>query len=137
QARGMVPPHEADRFAAMVGSAARLRNSAVAEVILLALVYAAGILFTLRRYLSMGATGWYALPGGGLSLAGYWLLFVSLPLLQFLLLRWYFRLFIWARFLWQVQRLVLDLNATHSVKDAGHGFHWGSVIYYFTDHVTS
>src|SRR5213075_631280 len=34
QARGMVPPHEADRFAAIIGSAARLRNSAVAEVIL-------------------------------------------------------------------------------------------------------
>ena len=30
-------------------------------------------------------------------LAGWWLGLVSLPVFQFLWLRWYFRLFIWAR----------------------------------------
>ena len=34
---------------------------------------------------------------------------MSLPLFQFLLLRWYFRIFIWARFLWQVSRIELRL----------------------------
>jgi hypothetical protein len=37
---------------------------------------------------------------------------VSLPVFQFLLLRWYFRLVIWARFLWQVSRLKLALVPT-------------------------
>src|SRR4030095_14037422 len=59
-------------------------------------------------------------PGGGrgLSPAGLWLVFVSLPLLQFLLLRWYFRLFIWVRFLWQVSRLDLDLAVIRPGRSA-------------------
>jgi hypothetical protein len=126
-ARGLVRAHEADRFAAIVHRAENLRNSVLAEILLLGVVYAVGVLFTLRRYLGMGAAGWFALPSGGLSPAGYWLLFVSLPLLQFLLLRWYFRLFIWARFLWSVSKLDLDLNATHPDKAAGLGFLGGSV----------
>ena len=47
------------------------------------------------------------------SYAGWWLMFVSMPLIQFLTLRWYYRFFIWARFLWQVSRTRLNLEATH------------------------
>ena len=56
------------------------------------------------------------------SLAGWWLGCVSLPLFQFLLLRWYFRLFIWARFLWQVSRIELKLMPTHPDRCGGLGF---------------
>jgi hypothetical protein len=45
-----------------------------------------------------------------------------LPVLQFLLLRWYFRLFIWARFLWQVSRIDLMLLPTHPDRCGGLGF---------------
>jgi len=75
-----------------------------------------------QRYLKLDTPGWYVLPEGGLSMAGGWLLFVSGPILQFLLLRWYFRLGIWALFMWRVSRLDLDLNATHPDKAAGLGF---------------
>jgi len=34
-----------------------------------------------------------------LSLSGVWYGYVSLPVFQFLLMRWYFRIFIWSRFL--------------------------------------
>jgi hypothetical protein len=44
---------------------------------------------------------------------------VSLPVAQFLLVRWYFRLFIWGRFLWQVSRLELRLVPTHPDGVAG------------------
>jgi hypothetical protein len=47
---------------------------------------------------------------------------VSLPLFQFLLLRWYFRLAIWARFLWQVARIALRLVPTHPDRVGGLGF---------------
>ncbi|MBV9994340.1 MAG: hypothetical protein JO127_03910 [Caulobacteraceae bacterium] len=121
--RGLVRTGQADRFAQALGEAARWRNAIPAEVSLLAIVYAAGLPFAMRRYLAMG-DGWYAAPaaGSGLSLAGLWLVFVSLPLLQFLVLRWYFRLLIWARFLWRVSRLDLDLNVTHPDKAGGLGF---------------
>jgi hypothetical protein len=51
-----------------------------------------------------------------------WYGYVSLPLFQFLLMRWYFRLFIWARFLWQVARLDLSLIPTHPDRVGGLGF---------------
>ena len=56
------------------------------------------------------------------SLAGWWLGCVSLPIFQFLLLRWYFRLFIWARFLWQVSDIDLRLLPTHPDRCGGLGF---------------
>ena len=37
-------------------------------------------------------------------------------------MRWYFRLFIWARFLWQVARLDLSLIPTHPDRVGGLGF---------------
>ena len=52
---------------------------------------------------------------------------VSLPLFQFLLLRWYFRLFIWARFLWQVSRIELSLIPTHPDRLGGLSFVAGQV----------
>ena len=57
-----------------------------------------------------------------LSLAGVWYGFVSLPLFQFLLLRWYWRIFIWTRFLWQVSRIRLNLVPTHPDLLGGLGF---------------
>jgi hypothetical protein len=51
-----------------------------------------------------------------------WYGFVSLPLFQFLLCRWYFRLFIWTRFLWQVSRIELSLIPTHPDRVGGLGF---------------
>jgi hypothetical protein len=42
-----------------------------------------------------------------------------MPVLQFLMFRWGFRLFIWARFLWQVSRIDLNLEPTHPDGTAG------------------
>jgi hypothetical protein len=47
---------------------------------------------------------------------------VSLPIFQFLLVRWYFRLFVWTRFLWQVSRIELSLVPTHPDRVGGLGF---------------
>src|SRR5258705_13945431 len=64
------------------------------------------------------------MPGGrwNLTLAGYWYVFVSIPILQLLLLRWYVRLFIWYRFLWHISRLNLHLVPTHPDHCAGLAF---------------
>ena len=51
---------------------------------------------------------------------------MSNPFLQFLLLRWIYRLVIWARFLWQVSRIELDLIPTHPDRNGGLGFLGGS-----------
>jgi hypothetical protein len=41
---------------------------------------------------------------------------------QFLLLRWYFRFFIWTRFLWQMSRIELKFVPTHPDRCGGAGF---------------
>jgi hypothetical protein len=55
-------------------------------------------------------------------MAGFWYVFVSVPMIQFLLVRWYMRLMIWFRFLWQVSKLNLHLIPTHPDRAGGIGF---------------
>ncbi len=123
--RQVIPESARPRFEAAIGSAFRLRNSVLAEVLLIALVYGVGVLIVWRQYMTLDAATWYATPGAGgstLSWAGVWYGYVSLPLFQFLLVRWYFRLGIWARFLWQVARIALCLVPTHPDRVGGLGF---------------
>ena len=123
--RRLVPDGAMARFEAAIASAFRLRDSILAEILLIAFVYGVGILIVWRHYTVINTATWYATPAPGgttLSLAGMWLAYVSMPIFQFLLFRWYFRLFIWARFLWQVSRIDLRLIPTHPDRVAGLGF---------------
>ncbi len=123
--RELIPDAERTRFEAAVESVVRLRNSALAEILIIALVYGVGVFVVWRNYLALDANTWYATTsatGSSFSLAGLWYGYVSLPLFQFLLLRWYFRVFIWARFLWQVSRIELKLVPTHPDRVGGLGF---------------
>ena len=123
--RGLIPDAARAQFDAAIASAMRLRNSITAEVLLIALVYVVGVGFVWRTQVALDVTSWYGVPADGRlqpSLAGWWLGCVSLPLWQFLLLRWYFRLFIWARFLWQVSRIELKIVPTHPDQCGGMGF---------------
>jgi hypothetical protein len=122
---GLVPDELRARFDAAIASAMRLRNSVVAEVLLIAFVYGVGIFVVWEHYFALDAPTWYAVPEGGHPrprLAGWWYFYASLPLFQFILLRWYFRLLIWARFLWQVSRLPLALMPLHPDRMGGLGF---------------
>ncbi len=126
--RGIVPARSIPEFEALIVSAMRLRNSVVIEVLLIVLVW------TVMHYLwssqmALESATWYAAIVDGhraYSLAGYWYAFVSIPVYQFLAYRWVFRIFIWARFLWQVSRLDLHLVPTHPDRAAGLGFLGGS-----------
>jgi hypothetical protein len=123
--RNLIPESTMPRFEAAIASAFRLRNSVFAELMLIAFVYGVGILIVWRNYLALDTVTWYATPaaeGSKLSLAGMWYGYVSLPIFQFLLCRWYFRLFIWTRFLWQVSRMDLSLVPTHPDRVGGLGF---------------
>jgi hypothetical protein len=128
--RHLIPESAMSRFHAAIGAAFRLRNSVLAEVLLIAFVYIVGILIIWRHYLALDTATWYATPTDGdskLSFAGMWYGYVSLPMFQFLLCRWYFRLIIWIRFLWQVSRIELSLVPTHPDRVGGLGFLSGTV----------
>jgi hypothetical protein len=123
--RGLIQPKDQARFKGILASGMRMRDSVLAEVLILA-----AAIFMLfwqgNLYISLLLPTWYATPVGDqthLMAAGYWYFFFSLIIFRFLLLRWYYRLFIWHRFLWQVSREIpLQLNALHPDRAGGLGF---------------
>jgi hypothetical protein len=120
--RGLVPDNARRQFNEAVASAKRLRNSLVAELLLVAFVYSVGLFVIWRRNVAMDVSSWYSDGQFHPSLAGWWFGLVSLPFFQFLLFRWYYRLLVWARFLWQVSRIELNLFPTHPDRSGGLGF---------------
>jgi len=132
--RHLIAENDLPRFDSAIASAFRLRNSVLAEVLLIAFVYVVGVLIIWRHYTALTAATWYAAAsaeGLKLSLSGVWYGYVSLPIFQFLMIRWYFRIFIWTRFLWQVSRLGLLLVPTHPDHVGGLGF-LSNTVYAFT-----
>ena len=128
--RQIITPSALPKFEGVIGSALRLRNSPVIELGLVALVFVAAS-FWLKGVLAIQSDTWYAAVTAGekvLAPAGYWYQFVSLPIFQFIILRWYFRLFIWGRLLWQVSRLDLRLVPSHPDGCCGLGFLGGNAF---------
>lgn len=123
--RQLIGLNDLVKFRAAVQTSLRMCDSIALETLLLVLVCTAG-LWIWRSQVALGATTtWYAMPGAGrlnLTPAGWWYAFVSIPVFQFILCRWYLRLFIWIWFLWKVSRLELRLNAMHTDRAGGLSF---------------
>lgn len=133
--RNLVASDALERFDDAIRSGLRLRNSMLAEVLLLGFVYLIGVTVVWRHYIALDAATWYGAPGAGgtrLTPAGWWFGYVSLPVFQFLLMRWYFRMFIWTRFLWHVSRIPLQLVPTHPDRVGGLGFLGNTVFAFMT-----
>ena len=114
-------------FDTAVTSALRFSRSVLADVLILAAVYTIGVGFG-GSAASLSDSTWYGDSANGsttLTSAGWWYVAVSRPLFRFILLRWYYRLLVWNRFLWQVSRLRLHLMPTHPDHRGGLGFLFG------------
>ena len=71
-------------------------------------------------------TGGWQVAGDGMTLAGWWYLLVSLPVMRFLALRWLWRLLLWAWVLWRVSCLELHPRPTHPDRAGGLAFLGGT-----------
>jgi hypothetical protein len=121
--RKIITGEEELRFREILNSTLRFRNSIWVELFFVIFVYTAGHFIWQHHILTIAT--WYDRPIEGrlhLTLAGYWYAFVSIPIFQFILLRWYFRIVLWYRLLWKVARLKLNLIATHPDCAGGLGF---------------
>jgi len=129
--RRIVSLEDLHRFEGAIESAVRLRNSITVECSLLLFVYTVGLWIWNSR-VGLNTATWYGMPGGRwhLTPAGFWYVFISIPIVQFILLRWYLRFLIWYRFLWQVSRIDLHLVPTHPHRCAGLAF-LGKSVYAF------
>jgi len=130
QERNLIPETSSGQFHKAIQSAFRLRNSIFAEICMVVIIYVIGYNVVWQQSIALHTTAWFSEPPigkGNLSLAGIWFRYLSLPLFQFLLLRWYFRMFIWTRFLFHVSRIKLRLVPTHPDHVGGLGFLSNSV----------
>ena len=128
--RQIITPAVLPKFEDCIMSALRLRNSAAIELVMLGIVFIGGN-FLFRGTFALESDTWYAsLTAGGkvLAPAGYWYQFVSVPITQFIGMRWFFRLFIGARLLWQISKLDLHLVPSHPDRHCGLGFLGGIVF---------
>ncbi len=122
--RRIVTTEDVPAFNAAIESALRVRNSVAVEIGLVILSYTFG-LWVWRSQVALSTPTWYAAPdetGVHYTLAGYWYVFVSIPMFQFILLRWYMRVALWFWLLWRVSRLNLHLTAAHPDRAGGIGF---------------
>jgi hypothetical protein len=120
---GLIPESRYQDFDGAIVDAIRLRDSTLAEAIILAITYFGA--FLAIRFFSATVSTWHSLvteSGHQFTLAGYWYALVSIPIYQFLVYRWLWRTFIWCKFLRRASKLDLQLIPTHPDQAGGLGF---------------
>ena len=120
---GLVQQKDFPEFVAVLRQVLRLRDSLLAEAIIVGVVFV-GVIFLRIEYLGSAST-WQVLvseAGRQRTLAGWWYLIVAIPFFQFLLARWLWRFLIWAHFLRSLSKMELRLVPTHPDSAAGLGF---------------
>ncbi len=122
---GLVRKNDHSAFESSIRQVLRMRNSFLAEGVIAGLVILSATF--LRLEFSGTSSTWQFLvssSGATRTLAGWWYVIVSIPVVTFLMFRWVWRYLIWCWFLWRTSRLDLHLVPTHPDMAAGLGF-WG------------
>lgn len=123
-ASGLIGEADHAAYERALDSTRRLLTSRAAEILAFALAYAlVGALLVGKPATPLPL--WHgAIDSRHLAAtpAGWWGLLVSLPLLLVLLLGWLWRIGLWARFLWLMNRMKLNLIASHPDHTGGLGF---------------
>jgi hypothetical protein len=120
----ILAPESQAMAAAAVTAALKERDSRLAEIVALVLGAGAGF-FAYHSLESEASSSWaivHGVDGARLTAAGWWSVFVSLPLCFFLLFRGLWRHLVWARLLRRIAGLELRLVATHPDGKGGLGF---------------
>lgn len=112
----LVPEAEVPALERAIRLAHRLRDSVTAELTI-AILAVTFVQLGVRPFdLPDDLRSWRATGSGEgvrLTLAGWWYGLVALPIYQFLIGRWGWRLLVWWVFLWRFSRLRLQLVPTH------------------------
>lgn len=116
---GIIDASHRERFNDAVASTRRLSIGIWPSAGMTLLVYAIVAAIAFNVHPGMLPAWHYSEPPAHLSLAAWWHMLVSLPLLLGLLLSWVWRVGVWTRFLHQVSRMNLHLIASHPDRGAG------------------
>jgi hypothetical protein len=130
---GLIREQDLPKYQYFKAEFVRLHDSWVVQGVIVILSYV--LVITMRTTLAYrpGSSSWERLgadSGGVITPPGWWCILVCLPVLVFLLARWFWRACIWAWFLFRVSRLELDLTPTHPDHAGGLGFlAWGQASF--------
>src|SRR3954463_1798628 len=114
----MSPEERQEILTTAFRQAKKLTGSTLAEIILLLIVIGAtinfvkgGVFGAIGAHYGQIASWMYHTKDGNqtLSIAGYWAIIISIPIFQFLLLRWLWRYFIWMLLLFRISKAKLNL----------------------------
>jgi hypothetical protein len=119
---GIIREKDLPAYHAALEKTARLRDSGLIEFLLALLACVPFFLFADYGWVSNHVTVWHGATSVGLRPAGWWFVFVSSPLLRFLMLRWLWRYALWSYLLRSVAKLNLDMMPTHPDLMGGLGF---------------
>lgn len=122
---GIVQPSDHPTLLAAISRARRRRDAAFPEVLFLAIALFGAWFFTVEQLGGVGETTWHSIrasDGTQFLPAGVWYYFMAIPLVQFFLLRWLWRLTIWTLFLRDMSTLQLRLLPSHADRCGGLGF---------------
>ncbi|OEO28188.1 hypothetical protein VW23_005890 [Devosia insulae DS-56] len=116
---GFIGGGDRPAFTRAVAATREALRSRRAVIAILLIAYAS----TIAIFAAVGLPRtWLSTFSGTPSLAGWWHLQVSAPLLLALLLGWVWRAWLWGRFLMRVAQIELKLAPTHPDRVAGLGF---------------
>lgn len=121
---GIVPEAELPILASDIRRINRIKDSWLAEIIFLIVVFMAPLIGTSDNMLgSTGSWAWILEQAGGrINWVNGWYLLFCLSLFRFLILRWLWHMGLWWYFLWRVEKLKLHLIPTHPDGAAGLGY---------------
>jgi hypothetical protein len=119
---GLVQEPDYTGYESAVRQISRMCNSRLAEGVIAGIVILSVAFPKLEFSGAISTWQFIVSPLGAMrSAAGWWYIFVSVPIFQFLFYRWCWRYFIWCWFLWKISRLDLQLIPTHPDLAAGLG----------------
>jgi hypothetical protein len=122
---GIITKETAGKFERTTNTYLKLQNSVVIQITILVFAIFKIVLANFISASIGDESSWkYLIMGESKdwTFGGYWYILVCMPILQFLLLRLFWRFIIWAWFLWKISRMKLNLVASDPDTSAGLGF---------------
>jgi hypothetical protein len=118
----IVDDTNADEFEKVMARVMKWRNSKIVDFIIIVVVYSA---FYFQEHNLINKSSTYApwhIVNDNITVAGWWYLVLSLPILQILLYRWLYTILLWIIFLRKISKIDLHLSALHPDGAGGLGF---------------
>ena len=122
---GLIRAADLPVFESAVQRASRKATSDTADLVLLLIALTLPHILVASLPQLQTGTAWFGSLRGNefhISAAGRWYAWVSLPLVQYLLLRWLWRILAWWGLLWRISKLRLAWAAGHPDGAGGLGF---------------